>query len=195
MTRDSNAHEKRDRLRAMLDQGLVMIHLDPRLPGVVVPAGFRGQPVLRLNLAWGFNLPALDIGDDGVYAILSFNRQNVACTLPWPSVFAMTWPDQDHEGAIWEDDVPRELRSTMGEPPPRPRPVVALPTPAPASKPEVAPVPSDDEPRLPPLFIVHEGGRGKRPLTAPGPTEDAPAATDAVTEAPPARPRLRLVKG
>jgi stringent starvation protein B len=191
MTHATTGHEKRDRLLAMLEHGLVMIHLDPRQPGVIVPPGFRGQAVLRLNLAWGFNLPALDVGDEGIYAILSFNRQNFACTLPWPSVFALTWPERDHDGAVWSEDVPPELRAAMGAEAPRrpeparPRPVESTPAPAPAPTPV-----TDDEPRLPPLFIVHEGGRGRKSAPAAGDAEPP-----APPEAAPERPRLRLVKG
>jgi len=106
---ERSAQEKRRQLQVMLDAGLVMLHLDPRAAEVIVPPQFKGDPVLRLNLAWGFNLPALEVGDDGVYAVLSFNRQNFGCTLPWACIFAMTAPDAGHEGVVWPESVPAEL--------------------------------------------------------------------------------------
>ncbi|MFO0751465.1 MAG: hypothetical protein U1F43_38225 [Myxococcota bacterium] len=186
MTSDRSAHEKRRQLQVMLDAGLVMLHLDPRGEDVAVPPQFKGDPVLRLNLAWGFNLPALDVGPDGVYAVLSFNRANFGCTLPWRAVFAMTAPDAGHEGVVWPESVPPELApyfeaagaSTGGVPvslraEPRARgekrPGQAAPRPAPhpaaaaASEDDATPPPLPDAagpasaPR--PLFIVHEGGR------------------------------------
>jgi stringent starvation protein B len=101
--------QKRDTFKSMLDHGLVMIHLDPRRDGVVVPAQFASDPVLRLNIAYGFNLPALDIDDDGIFAVLSFRGANFGCTVPWPAVFAMTSPDAGHEGRVWPACVPEEV--------------------------------------------------------------------------------------
>ena len=101
--------QKQKQLLNYLDRGLVMIHLDPRVEGVDVPSQFRGDPVLRLNLAYGFNLPALNVGEDLVYAVLSFNRQDYGCTIPWEAIFAMTLPHEDQEGVVWPTSVPPEL--------------------------------------------------------------------------------------
>jgi len=102
---------KRKQFLAYMERGVVMIHLDPRVNGVDVPPHFRGDAVLRLNIAYGFNLPALTMGDDGIYAILSFNRQDYACTIPWHAIFGMTLPHDDQEGVIWPEAVPPELAS------------------------------------------------------------------------------------
>jgi stringent starvation protein B len=101
--------QKRKQLEVMLASGIVMVHLDPRCDGVEVPEQFADDPVLRLNLAYGFNLPRFDIDDDGVFAVLSFSGCNFGCTLPWESIFAMTSPD-DPEGSVWPESVPAELR-------------------------------------------------------------------------------------
>jgi stringent starvation protein B len=100
--------QKRKRLEVMLGAGIVMVHLDPRRAGVGVPERFSDDPVLRLNLAYGFNLPRFDIDNDGVFAVLSFDGVNFGCALPWESIFAMTTPD-DPKGAVWPDSVPSEL--------------------------------------------------------------------------------------
>ncbi|MCA9515011.1 MAG: stringent starvation protein B [Myxococcales bacterium] len=109
MTNEVLGQQKRRQLLQMLDRGLVMLHLDPREPGVSVPPQFAGEPVLRLNLAYGFNLPALDIDAQGVFAVLSFSGQNFGCTLPWDAIFAMTAPHDNHEGMVWAESVPQEL--------------------------------------------------------------------------------------
>ncbi len=111
---DGTGFQKRRQLLEMLDRGLVMLHLDPRAPEVIVPARFKSDPVLRLNLAYQFRLPALDIGAEGVYAVLSFDKQNFGCTLPWSSIFAVTRPDAGHDGVIWPESVPPELRAWAG---------------------------------------------------------------------------------
>ena len=106
--------EKHQALLQMLDtsgggRGLVMIHLDPRHEGVIVPPRFQGDPVLRLNLAYGFNLPALDLNDEGVYAVLSFSGKPFGCTIPWGAIFAMTLPDENHVGYSWSTSIPSDI--------------------------------------------------------------------------------------
>lgn len=212
---DRAAQEKRRQLQVMLDAGLVMLHLDPRGEDVVVPAHFKQDPVLRLNLAWGFNLPALDVGVDSVYAVLSFNRQNFGCTLPWSAIFAMTAPDAGHEGVVWPESVPAELapyfqaagQSSGGVPvslraeerPRRPEPLRPRAPEAPADgtaahgdvaapPPALSPALLASTPTPPrPLFVVHEGGRGEDEASP----EPAP---EGVEPAPRQRPNLRLVK-
>lgn len=116
--------EKRDMMLTLLDRGLVMVHLDPRVEGVVVPEYLATDPTLRLNIAYGFNLPALEIDDEGIYAVLSFGGVDHGCTLPWEAVYAITLPDQQHEGSLWNDCLPPELaeavEATVEAAPPRP---------------------------------------------------------------------------
>ena len=73
----ASQHKQRE-LRALLERGVVMMHLDPRIEGVVVPPQFSREAALRLNVAYAFNLPAFEITDEGIYAILSFNRRNIS---------------------------------------------------------------------------------------------------------------------
>lgn len=167
----------------MLDEGLVMVHLDPRTPGVVVPAQFHQDPVLRLNIAYGFNLPALDIDHEGVYAMLSFNRQNFGCMLPWDAIFAMTAPQDGHEGMVWPESIPPEMAPffddlgiTGGAVPVSLQATGETGDAAPAPEPEPAPRPR-------PLLVVHEGGQQERDDAGP------PRRQSGGT-----RPRLTVVK-
>jgi stringent starvation protein B len=107
-------HEKRDTTLTLLDRGLVMVHLDPRVEGVVVPEHLAEDPTLRLNIAYGFNLPALEIDDEGIYAVLSFGGVNHGCTLPWESIYALTLPGDEHDGKVWASSLPPELAEQAG---------------------------------------------------------------------------------
>lgn len=193
---DGTAFQKRRQLLDMLDKGLVMIHLDPRPEEVIVPAWLKTEPVLRLNLAYGFRLPALDVGADGVYAVLSFNRQNFGCTIPWGAVFALTMPDNGHDGMLWPSSLPEELRPA-GEVAETGavalKPIVRPSTLGPAPTPEVD------------LTAPAEDGPDQVP-TSPGPALTEPTASappEGTTDAPPPevqdtaprRSHLRLVKG
>jgi hypothetical protein len=195
---DGTAFQKRRKLLEMLDEGLVMVHLDPRPEGVIVPPWLKSDPVLRLNLAYGFRLPALDVGPEGVYAVLSFNKQNFGCSLPWSAIFALTFPDQGHEGRVWAESLPPELAAEVArreaelgpmddealpegdEAEPASAELAPAPARAEASPPRPPAIAEAHEPKPapPPLFLVHEGGG------------DA-----AVPTGERKRPNLRLVKG
>jgi len=199
---DGTAFQKRRQLLEMLDQGLVMVHLDPRPDEVIVPGYLKDGPVLRLNLAYGFRLPALDVNGDGVYAVLSFNRQNFGCNLPWSAIFALTAPDKGNDGMVWPSSLPVELRST-DEPPSttgirltsRVQPtLVAVSEPEADEAPTTATRPldageGDERPAPPPLFKVHSGGSSE-------PAENgAPDEPDLAPPPEKKRSHLRLVKG
>ena len=107
--------DKRESLLELLEEGVVMLHLDARREGVIVPGHLRDDPCLRLNIAYGFNLPALEVDAEGVYAVLSFGGRDFPCTLPWSAVFAMTLPDLEHRGRLWPQTVPPEVSSVLAE--------------------------------------------------------------------------------
>ena len=100
---------KADVARALLVNGTVFVHLDPRAPGVVVPPWYRDQAqlVLQVGLDMAVPIPDLRVSDEGLWATLSFNRTPYACEVPWEAVFAMT--GEDARGMVWPDDVPAEI--------------------------------------------------------------------------------------
>jgi hypothetical protein len=117
MTNDApmtDAQQKQTILLALLDtndggRGLAQVHLDPRHPEAHVPSRFVSQPTLALNLAYGFNLPALEVNKEGIYAVLSFGGRNFGCRLPWEAIYALTSPDDGHRGHLWPKSAPPEL--------------------------------------------------------------------------------------
>ena len=180
---DAN-EQKRRQLCEMLNQGsgLVMIHLDPRGETVQVPPQFRGDPALRLNLAYGFNLPALDIDEGGVYAMLSFGGQRFGCNIPWEAVFAMTMPNGEHEGIVWPDDLPQEFAPFFGAGEAHPE----------ASK--KTPLGGVSSPKPPVLRAVQAPCGDTAPEHSPQDgAEPDDSGADNVSE-PSTRPALRLVK-
>jgi stringent starvation protein B len=175
----------------LLERGLVMVHLDARLPSVQVPEHLKDQTGLRLNIAYGFNLPSLEIDTDGIYAVLSFNRQSFACDLPWEAVFALTVPSEGYWGVMWPLSVPEEHRDELvgGDVPMTWTSVIFG-----ATAPE-----SLGRDRTGHLKVVTDEEEASDAMPAPevAPAEDAPAG-EGDTDAPPlgrGRPALRLVKG
>jgi stringent starvation protein B len=94
---------------ALLERSSVYVHLDPRQDAVVVPAWFKKQPQLVLQVGMNMPVPIPDLrfDDDGMSCTLSFNRAPFFCVVPWASVFAMV--GEDGRGMVWPDDVPAEV--------------------------------------------------------------------------------------
>lgn len=100
---------KKDIAIALLKRSSVHVHLDPRVPHVVVPPWFKNQPqlVLQVGLNMPVPIPDLHLDKDGMSCTLSFNRSPFHCVVPWASVFAMV--GEDGQGMVWPDDVPVEV--------------------------------------------------------------------------------------
>ena len=114
---DDRASEKKDRLLAALERGLVMIHLDARRPGVLVPPDLRCESHLRLHLSYrflirgpdGFTRPSdLAVGEWGIRSTLSFSGRCFTVAVPWSALFAVT-SKVTHEFWMFPEDMPSEL--------------------------------------------------------------------------------------
>lgn len=99
--------DKRKTLEALLEQGPVLIHVDPRRPGVAVPTRFASDPGLRLRFGYGLSPAIVDlvIDDEHVGGTLSFGGVPFHCVLPWSAIYAVQI-DGDSKGSVWPDDVP-----------------------------------------------------------------------------------------
>jgi stringent starvation protein B len=177
---DKKGPEKKARLLTALDKGMVMIHLDARRPGVIVPPSLRGEAHLRLNLSYRFDPPDLTVGEWGIRSTLSFSGSRFTVAVPWSALFAIT-SHVSKEFWMYPDDMPAELiQQTM----------VTTKVPEPESLAEPGaeqPASSVDRPRA----ILREVVRQESPEPAApaaeseGPKDDPP---------PPRRGHLRLVK-
>ena len=126
-----NLPSKKDVVLALLQGPSVFVHLDPRKKGVVVPANFRKQPqlVLQIGLNMAVSIPDLRVDDEGVSCTLSFSRSPFWCVLPWSAIYALV--SEDGPGMVWPDDVPPEVAAQMAaavqkQAPKRPRPKLAV---------------------------------------------------------------------
>jgi len=173
---DKKGPEKKARLLAALDKGMVMIHLDARRPGVLVPTTLHNEAHLRLNLSYRFDPPDLTVGEWGIRSTLSFSGSRFTVAVPWSALFAIT-SHVTKEFWMYPDDMPAELiqQTMVTAKVPQPEPVAEQPA-SPVERPravlrEVA----RQEPREEPAAAVE----------SEGPKDDPP---------PPRRGHLRLVK-
>lgn len=84
----------------------VLLHLDSRKPGVIVPEHLSNDYRLTLKLSYAFQ-GRVSSDLDGVYADLRFSGSYVHCVIPWESVWGMT--SSSGESQMWSEDLPREM--------------------------------------------------------------------------------------
>jgi len=162
--------EKKDRLLAALDRGMVMVHLDARSPGVLVPSHLRAEHHLRLNLSYRFDPPDLSVGDWGVRSTLSFAGSRFTVAIPWSALFGIT-SYATNEFWMYPDSLPPELLQEATEKVPAEKVPGATPAAAAPSRPQLREVPA-------------EGAEARPELPA---VEDQP-------RSPPSRSHLRVIK-
>jgi hypothetical protein len=94
--------------------GGVLVILDARRPGVVVPKIHSASP--KLGLRFGLDLvpPIVDLSYDanGVSGVLSFGGVSERCVVPWSAVYAMTSVIAAERGAVWTRDVPPDVETS-----------------------------------------------------------------------------------
>jgi hypothetical protein len=115
---------KKDVALALLEQASMYIHLDPRADAVQVPAWFKKQPqlVLQVGLNMAVPIPDLHVDETGLSCTLSFNRAPFFCMIPWPAVFALV--GENGQAMVWAEDVPAEVSAqaqAQKAPPSKPR--------------------------------------------------------------------------
>jgi stringent starvation protein B len=100
---------KKDVALALLEQASMYIHLDPRSDAVQVPAWFKKQPqlVLQVGLNMAVPIPDLNVDERGLSCTLSFNRAPFFCMIPWSAVFALV--GENGRAMVWAEDVPAEV--------------------------------------------------------------------------------------
>jgi stringent starvation protein B len=107
--------EKKDRLLHALEQGMTMIHVDARRPGVLVPEHLKNEAHLLLNLSYRFAPPDLAVGEWGVRSTLTFGGQRFTVAVPWSALYAIS-SHATKEFWMYPDDMPKELLESMPQP-------------------------------------------------------------------------------
>jgi stringent starvation protein B len=98
---------------ALLDEGGVFVHFDPRRAGVVAPERFKTQPqlVFQFGRALAVPIPDLLVDEEGISGTLSFQRVPHACFVPWDAVFALV--GDDGRGMVFPESMPAEIRAEV----------------------------------------------------------------------------------
>ena len=145
---------KRLTMDKLLRDGPVLVHLDPRRPGVDVPLSHRSEPRLVLRFGYGLTPPIVDLAVEelALSGTLTFRGVPHRCLVPWSAVFAIV--DEENRGFIWGEDVPVEISHEYSRDPhveTAARPPEKGDKPARARKAEKAETPADSsEPPAPP---------------------------------------------
>lgn len=156
---------KQDVVLVLLEQAnSILVHLDPRIQGVMLPPNYKRQS--HLVLQYGLNMPIpihdLQIDDQGIAATLSFNRSPTWTFVPWAAIFAVIDGEQQR-GYQWDTDMPYDLKS-----PQRPRIVSA-------TNPPLSAVPKKESKR--PVLRAIRGGNADPELPEPTRTKESKPAT------------------
>jgi len=184
---------KKEVALALLERSSILVHLDPRLEPVAVPAWFKKQPqlVLQVGLNMPVPIPDLRLDDDGMSCTLSFNRTPFFCVVPWSSVFAMV--GEDGRGMVWPDDVPADVARQAQVRPVESAPRKETPQPRPRAAKAVAAVesPKPKRPRKRPALAAVPDGEAVAPPPKVGVPARAAAAPvrPSVSPLPSAAPR------
>ncbi|MFQ5481543.1 MAG: ClpXP protease specificity-enhancing factor SspB [Nitrospinaceae bacterium] len=108
---DPENKNKHDFLLELLAQGDAMVCLDPRHPGVDVPAMHKANPMLSLIFNLNFRRP-IEIHTDGIQATLAFGGRPHRCFIPFEAVWAIYIPGSQ-TGKVWEPSIPQDLDLSM----------------------------------------------------------------------------------
>ncbi|RMG13255.1 MAG: stringent starvation protein B [Deltaproteobacteria bacterium] len=104
---------KRELLLRLLDAGKVMVQLDARREGVVVPEHLTGQSDLKLNLSYRFAGP-MTVEADRVCAELSFSGHPFLCEVPFSAIYAMV-SHTTHDFYFFPTEAPAEALAAVAE--------------------------------------------------------------------------------
>lgn len=104
--------KKRARLDEMLNEGLVLVHLDARHEGVDVPEHLKSELALILSLSRRFGLEVFELGPLAVRASLSFGGVRHMCVLPWEAIFGLTIQATGAQ-TVFPESLPTEIRVAL----------------------------------------------------------------------------------
>ena len=110
----STEFEKQAQILKLLQFGTVMIFLDSRREGVVVPEHLKGDCQLRLNFDYAYEVADFRILPDRLEASLSFNRENFFCVIPFDAIYMMMCHHLQY-GICFNHSIPIEMKDLFVE--------------------------------------------------------------------------------
>lgn len=106
------AAEKLAIFTEMVAEGTVMVTLDTRVSGVIVPPDFQGNLQLNLNFDHDYGIRDFDYDSQGVRASLSFGGVNKLCDIPWDAVYILRNEASD-DAVAFPESLPPELQALI----------------------------------------------------------------------------------
>lgn len=98
--------QKKKHFELLLEQDHVLLHLDSRKAGVIVPTNLSDNPALSLKVSRLFQGEmTFDMSKIVVY--LKFNGEYFRCEIPWQTIWGMS--SAGGEQKVWQQDFPKEL--------------------------------------------------------------------------------------
>lgn len=104
----SSNREKLDLFSEMVDKGTVLVTLDARHEGVIVPPQFSEELRLNLNFCHQFGIADFEYDLAGVRASLSFGGVDSFCDVPWGAVYMMR-SHVENDVMVFPAEIPEEL--------------------------------------------------------------------------------------
>ncbi len=107
----TNNQDKKATIETFMQIGMVMLHLDARVPGVRVPPAFQNEFQLRLNVSPRFDPPDLFMDEWGVRQTLSFQGRRFPVAIPWIAIFGVS--SAAGELRIYPHSIPDEVYESL----------------------------------------------------------------------------------
>lgn len=102
-TEPADRSEKFKKIKRLLLDEHVLVHLKPSYPGVDIPPHLRGAPTVTLKLSTLFR-GGLEVQEELIVAELLFNAEYYRCRIPIDAIGAVT--DVSGETFFWEEPSP-----------------------------------------------------------------------------------------
>ena len=103
--------QKRRRLSELLEQGKVLIHVNPSVEGVSLPEQLMDDDSVPLFLSYRFANEVFEVGLNEVRVTLIFSGVQTLCILPWPSIFYISLATDPEDASLFFADFPPALLS------------------------------------------------------------------------------------
>jgi stringent starvation protein B len=88
----------------------VLLHLDSRKEGIVVPSQLFNNPGLTLKISYFFQGETVH-DDCSICSYLRFGTNYFQCQIPWSAIWGIS--SSNGEQKIWPEDIPREILLQM----------------------------------------------------------------------------------